>query len=108
MSSIIARLKPNRELIGLFREETRKIANSNSLSIMGHTKWSLGEYTIRDNTKSGLINTTKIQSCYQSKVWIHKVLGIFTHKGYYFISFIVKQKQYINIMPSLKHRYYLP
>ena len=54
MSSIIARLKPNRELIGLFREETRKIANSNSLSIMGHTKWENIQSEIIQNLVSSI------------------------------------------------------
>ena len=48
----------------LFREETGEIANNNSLSIMGHPKWSLGEYTNRDNRKPGLVNATKTWGCY--------------------------------------------
>ena len=62
MTRTISRLKPYKELMGLFREETRNIAN-NSLSIMGHRKRSLGKYTIRDNTNPGLINATKNRSC---------------------------------------------
>ena len=54
--------------MGLFREETREIANKNSLYIMRQPKWSLGEYNNSDNTKPGLVNAWRIEAVIKARV----------------------------------------
>ena len=81
-------LNPIETLWDYLERKLEKLPPTLSLSIMGHPKWSLREYTIRYNTKPGLVNAMKNQSCYQSKGWGHKVLDIFIDKRYYFYLFL--------------------
>ena len=87
-------LNPIENLWDYLERKLEKLPTT-TLSQLWDTKRSLGEYIIRDNTKSGLVNVVKNQSCYQSKGWAHKVLDIFTHKKILFYLVLHDNKHHL-------------